>query len=337
MFGDDDDDIGAQPKDKQKVKLQKEVAKSGKKPTLFEDDENEESNENYEKDFQIKEQFQGRKGEKLMQLQSRFHNDTRFNMNANFIDDKDGSDGDEYSHKNDEHKSRNGKTSHDNDDNEDDERKWQYDILESVMGKKIRQDVPPKDAKKKYLLSIYYSQWDLFIVFIYLFRAPPSMLRFDPTRAEHTKFIEPAKKRPKKSESKMDEAKRRRIQEEEENEALPPVSMDQFYEVRGDLKKSMGTGGFSLLSMFGRATDTDKITGTHQPYEEKLIAKTHAKFIADLNPFKYDSSGDEADIDRAGKVQSTKVTNDVSKDIKSGAIWHETFFILKPNDERLTG
>lgn len=175
-------------------------------------------------------------------------------------------------------------------------------------------------------------------------RAPPSMLRFDPTRADHTKFVETAKKRPKKLDKDNTNAKRRRIDggnEEHDNDA-PPVSMDQFYEIRGDLKKSMGSGGFSLLSMFGRAGDGTGTTTTTNPndtkYEEKPISKNNAKFLVDLDPFKYDSSGDEADHEPKSKKKSHEggVADD-GKTTSNGSIWHESFFIFKPNDERLNG
>lgn len=166
------------------------------------------------------------------------------------------------------------------------------------------------------------------------------MLRFDPTRADHTKFVETAKKRPKKADKDDFNAKRRKLDEQDEQDE-PKVSMDQFYEIRGDLKKSMGSGGFSLLSMFGRSGDgagTTQTTETESKYEEKLIPKNNAKFLTDLDPFKYDSSGDEADIGtNSTKKAAGSGAEDASKTTSNGAIWHETFFILHPNDERLNG
>lgn len=166
------------------------------------------------------------------------------------------------------------------------------------------------------------------------------MLRFDPTRAEHTKFVEAAKKRPKKSDKDDSNAKRRRTDDDaEEHENAPPVSMDQFYEIRGDLKKSMGSGGFSLLSMFGRAGgDASTTTQNNSKYEETIIPKNNAKFLTDLDPFKYDSSGDEADHESNSKkkVKGIEATDD-GKPTSNGSIWHESFFILGPNDERLNG
>lgn len=169
------------------------------------------------------------------------------------------------------------------------------------------------------------------------------MLRFDPTRADHTKFVENAKKRPKKLDKDVLNAKRRKMDEgDEQYEDDPPVSKEQFYEIHGDLKKSMGSGNFSLLSMFGRTGDDASTTKTAEidsKYEEKLIARNSAKFLTDLDPFKYDSSGDEADDETKSK-QKTKRSEgaaDENKTTNNGSIRHETFFIHSPNDERRSG
>lgn len=163
------------------------------------------------------------------------------------------------------------------------------------------------------------------------------MLRFDPTRADHSKFVEPTVKKRKAKVNIKDESESKRMKTEGEYDDVevepnaPPVSMNQFYEVRGDLKKSMGGGGFSLLSMFNRSDNADTTTATEKPYEEKLIAKNGVKFLADFDPFKYDSSGDEAD-DKKHSAQSN-----ADNDTKSLGIKHESFFIFSSADERFAG
>lgn len=165
------------------------------------------------------------------------------------------------------------------------------------------------------------------------------MLRFDPTRAEHTRFVEPKVKKRKAKVNNEPESKRMKTEEEhqeyvelENNE--PPVSMEHFYEVRGDLKKSMGSGGFSLLSMFNRPAENDNsISAVDKPYEEKLIAKNGVKFLADFDPFKYDSSGDEADDDKKKTSTGSKQENDRKK----LSLKYEPFFILNSSDERMSG
>lgn len=168
------------------------------------------------------------------------------------------------------------------------------------------------------------------------------MLRFDPTRADHTKFVEPKVKKRKAKANNEPNSKRAKTEENFQHEVEaepvsnePPVSMDHFYEVRGDLKKSLGSGGFSLLSMFNRPADNiEQTITTEKPYEEKLIAKNGVKFLADLDPFKYDSSGDEADIDDKKKERAeTKV----EVHTKIPELKYESFFTQSLTDERLSG
>lgn len=146
MFDDGDDDAretASTENSPGNVRIPK--AKSVKKPSLFadNDDDEDDSMENYEKGFQIKEQFQGAKGEKLMRLQSRFQNDRRFNMDAKFLEDDKADDAEQGGQR----KPQNGQNA--NEEAGDNEREWQYDILESIIGKKIRPYEPPKDTKKK--------------------------------------------------------------------------------------------------------------------------------------------------------------------------------------------
>lgn len=168
------------------------------------------------------------------------------------------------------------------------------------------------------------------------------MTRFDPTRADHTKFVEPKVKKRKAKANNESESKRLKTEEvheeheerEEPENSEPPVSMEHFYEVRGDLKKSLGSGGFSLLSMFNRPTENvDSKPAADKPYEEKLIAKNGVKFLADFDPFKYDSSGDEADDDKK-KTDSDSKTESDSKKLN---LKYEPFFPLNSSDERLSG
>lgn len=75
-----------------------------------------------------------------MKLQSRYHGDSRFKLDAKFLeDDRDGADDDERPYQMD-----NEANNADND--EDDERRWQYNILEGVVGRKLYTAI---DSKKK--------------------------------------------------------------------------------------------------------------------------------------------------------------------------------------------
>lgn len=94
---------------------------------LFIDDNDEE--EDYSNDFRVKEQYQGEKGAQLLKLQSRFKNDKRFDMDSKFWEETGEGDGFQLEAAVDEGEA-----------DEDDERKWQYGILESVMGKRIQSE-----------------------------------------------------------------------------------------------------------------------------------------------------------------------------------------------------
>lgn len=110
------------------------------KPTLF--DEENEDDEEFTGNFEIKEQFQGEKGKKLMKLQNRYQGDSRFKLDAKFMDDDhDAEEDDDGGHAHDL-----SEETHPNND-EDDERKWQYNILEGVIGRKL--DTGTKESKKK--------------------------------------------------------------------------------------------------------------------------------------------------------------------------------------------
>lgn len=80
-----------------------------------------------------------------MKLQSRYHGDSRFKLDAKFMeDDHEMEDDDQQPYEMD------NEANVENND-EEDERRWQYNILEGVVGRKLYQS--PKDAKKKYEFS----------------------------------------------------------------------------------------------------------------------------------------------------------------------------------------
>lgn len=163
------------------------------------------------------------------------------------------------------------------------------------------------------------------------------MLRFDPTCEDHTKFVE-AKKR-KAPKQKEDKNPAKRFKDDGQNDdyynALPE-STDQFFNVSERLKSSIGQStGFSVLQMFGRGEANDQSNtalSKQSRYQEIPIAQNVAKGLVDLNPFSYDSSDAEDDVKKV-----TKNKNAVSAPIKSGKIWHETFFMLLPDDARFSG
>lgn len=113
-----------------------EKQSSEKKRNLFDDDDGSDNEHGFEGNFELKQQFEGKKGEKLRRLQDRFQGDSRFKMDSKFLEgDSDESETDETTTK------QNGqsvaKSSDDIETNESDERQWQLNILESVIGKKV--------------------------------------------------------------------------------------------------------------------------------------------------------------------------------------------------------
>lgn len=141
---------------KRKAKSQQQHDKN-KKPKLFDDNEEEENN--YAQDFKVKEQFQGAGGQKLFELQSKFKNDSRFQMTKQFLDEI---------AENEEIRKERKKIRKDlknwNEDG-DDERRQQLEILASVIGREVRDK---KQIEKE--------------------KIHKTMLRFDPTKKEHDKY-----------------------------------------------------------------------------------------------------------------------------------------------------
>ena len=149
MFDDDDDEgtstsvTTQSTKALTQAKIKEKIAKE-KKPSLFDDADDSDDEKGFEGNFEIKQQFEGKKGEKLRRLQDRFQGDSRFKMDSKFMDDGSGDESDT------EQKDQKS-TTKSNDDietNETDERQWQLDILEKVMGKKVSGNAPRETQKK---------------------------------------------------------------------------------------------------------------------------------------------------------------------------------------------
>lgn len=115
------------PEAKTLVDTEKQDPRTKIAKPLFDDDNDED--EDYSNDFRVKEQYQGERGAQLLKLQSRFKNDKRFDMDSKFWDET--GEGEDLQH---------AQVVNENEENGDDERKWQYDILESVMGKRIQSE-----------------------------------------------------------------------------------------------------------------------------------------------------------------------------------------------------
>lgn len=266
-----------------------------RKKALFEDsDEDEESQIN----FEVKEQFQGEKGQKLLRLQSKFKNDKRFAMDAKFLEDEEDKQSNE---KNEQKVKTNGEVTY------KDEKEMQYGVLESVLGVQIS-----KQPVNKELLS----------------KIQKGMLRFDPNQPEHNVFeikaSKPEKVIRKKAKLVFDE----KVATNDISE-IPAVSKSKFYKVTEDLKEvfQKDTGSFSLLSSYQNDVsypDSEVQDIQPQPTESSNL---NLKKLDDL--FKYDSSEEEENEvgnTEDGTEKDTQHTNNSEKRSLKPRVWSDPFF-----------
>ncbi|XP_066473616.1 nucleolar protein 8 [Tiliqua scincoides] len=186
-------------------RLKKELSTktSGK---LFESSEDESDTSGEEDDrFKIKPQFEGKAGEKLMHLQSRFGTDERFRMDARFLEsDSEQEDDSEKMEVNEK------------EENLALEKKKNLEILKNLLHLNIEPSKPSKQAANTMKFR------DI------------NAIRYDPTRQDHAMF----EKKPEVTEK---ESKATRKKKREEAEKLPEVSKEIFYNVAVDLREVLGS------------------------------------------------------------------------------------------------
>ncbi|XP_078105323.1 nucleolar protein 8 isoform X2 [Sander vitreus] len=175
-------------------------------PQLFGGSENEEDADEEEDGsrFDIRPQFEGQAGQKLMELQSRFGTDQRFRMDSRFLEEEE--DNEEASEKK--------KSVTEEEEALDEERKKNLSILQSVLGSSQQTCSSKTAGKAKTFRDV-------------------SALHYDPSKEEHAAF-----------ETKTDETKKEskaaRRKKREEAQKLPEVSKEIYYDVSGDLKAVFG-------------------------------------------------------------------------------------------------
>ncbi|NWR03786.1 NOL8 protein, partial [Paradoxornis webbianus] len=169
---------------------------------LFDSSEDEQEDTDDER-FKIKPQFEGKAGEKLLQLQSRFGTDERFRMDARFLESDSEEEAETKSLKADE------------DEELAAEKKKNLQILGSLLNINLEQPKPNKTATsvKKFK--------DI------------NALRYDPTREDHAVF-----ERKLSAPEKESKAKKKK---KEESEALPQVSEETYYDIAADFKDLFGS------------------------------------------------------------------------------------------------
>ncbi|NXM44072.1 NOL8 protein, partial [Gymnorhina tibicen] len=168
---------------------------------LFDSSEDEREDTDDER-FKIKPQFEGKAGEKLLKLQSRFGTDERFRMDARFLESDTEEEAETNSLKADEEEELAA------------EKKKNLQILGSLLNINLEQPKPNKTAMsvKKFK--------DI------------NALRYDPTREDHAVF----ERKPVATE-KESKAKRKK---QEESETLPQVSEEIYLDIAADLKDLFG-------------------------------------------------------------------------------------------------
>ncbi|NXM30109.1 NOL8 protein, partial [Oxyruncus cristatus] len=177
--------------------------KSAPRPSgkLFDSSEDEQDDADDER-FKIKPHFEGKAGEKLLRLQSRFGTDERFRMDARFLE-SDSEEEETKSLKADEEEELAA------------EKKKNLQILGSLLNINLEQPKPNKTATSAKKFK------DI------------NALRYDPTREDHAVF----ERKPSAAE-KESKVKRKK---KEESEKLPQVSEKIYFDIAADLKDLFGS------------------------------------------------------------------------------------------------
>lgn len=297
----------AEEDDEEEQKQKVETKPKQIKQQLF-DDADEEDEEDVQK--VVLPQHSGKKGERLVEMQSKQSLDPRFRITANFVGEEDEQEEEEDE---DEELETQEKSEEIN------ERNYQMGILEQVIGRKIdtsKTAEAAKAAKNK------------------------KMLRFDPGKEEHQKLLKVKVKEIGKEKAKLETAAK-------DAESAAPVSQSAFYVVTDTLKQSLKTRGegFSLLDMFGSSHEEAAIERQDQleklGKEKILVSKSNKLGLATVNPFSYDSS-DSEDDETGNPNEKTKQSQAKENEEpfkkpgkqKKSQIFMESFFIPK-NDVRL--
>ncbi|XP_051763922.1 nucleolar protein 8 isoform X7 [Ctenopharyngodon idella] len=329
-----------QPRSKKKSLFEDDSESDDQQPSTSKEKENKKSDGNKLFDsededdgaeddrFQIKPQFEGKAGQKLMQLQARFGTDSRFQIDSRFLEsDDETEDQDAAAPEKDEEQLL-------------EEKKKSLDILQSIL----KTSIQPQNTKKSKMFK------------------DVSGLHYDPTQEEHAAF-ESKTEMPKK-ESKAARRKKREEAEklpevskdiyfevsadlkevfgtskENQDEEEPKVSWDKEAEETEDIMTPMEvsftsnveahedtSGGFKF-SFFGEVASAETTTKTD---DYKIETLKGAKFSWQMDPRFQDSSSDEEGVDEVEEDQSasSKITEEPTPSKKS-------FFFFFQDDKRL--
>ncbi|KAK3512581.1 hypothetical protein QTP70_017213 [Hemibagrus guttatus] len=323
---DEDSDEGSGSEEKQILGERKLKKAEGSR--LFDSSEDEDDG-NEEDRFMIKPQFEGSAGQKLMELQSRFGTDPRFQMDAKFLESDD-----EEQEQDMEPQQTPGEQEL------AEEKKKNLSILQSVLNVSIQPSDTSKQATKGKIFK------DI------------SALHYDPSSETHAAF-ETKTDTPKK------ESKAARRKKREEAMKLPEVSKDIYYDVTTDLKEVFGMGkeienekkavtwdqdddndekkeevvhAFSFLSKQEAEPSSgfkfsffgdDAVTKTPTTDEYKVELIKGAKVPWQVDPRFQDSSSEEEEEEKEEKEEAALVTTTDQPALK------KKFFFFFEDDIRL--
>ncbi|KAM4583232.1 nucleolar protein 8 isoform 2-T4 [Fundulus diaphanus] len=174
-------------------------------PQLFADSEDDEEGDEEEDGgrFDIRPEFEGRSGQKLMALQSRFGTDERFRMDSRFLVEEEDE----------EEQTEAQESLMEDDEALEEEKKKNMSILQSVLGRSQQTSGKTAGKAKKF--------------------RDVSALHYDPSKEEHAAFET-------KTDETTKESKAARRKRREEAQKLPEVSKEIYFEVSGDLKAVFG-------------------------------------------------------------------------------------------------
>ncbi|XP_067360862.1 nucleolar protein 8 isoform X2 [Channa argus] len=266
---DDEASVNENSRVKEKVRLKP----SG--PQLFDGSEGEDDSDEEEDGgrFDIRPQFEGRAGQKLMELQSRFGTDERFRIDSRFLEED----------KKEEKESERKSSLNEEDKTLEEERKKNMEILQSILGSSQQTSIKTASKAKTF--------------------RDVAALHYDPSKEEHTVFES------KTEETK--ESKSARRKKREEAQTLPEVSKEIYYEVSGDLKAVFGptksdmTGGEEKTS-WDQEEEVEEDVEDEEPTQlSSLFSADPSEVKEELTGFKFSFFGD--DIERQSVETEYKV------------------------------
>ncbi|XP_017030243.1 probable RNA-binding protein CG14230 [Drosophila kikkawai] len=270
-----------------------------KKKDLFADDEEGEENEQV-----ILPQHKGKKGERLVEMQSKQSLDPRFRITSTFVEDDE-----EEEHEAEEEEQPEPVES---------ERQWQMGILEEVVGHKITgNDDKPAKGKK--------------------------MLRFDPAKEDHQKLVRQKQETPVKLKKTKDNTEAAAPAPAPVSKAAFYMVTDTLKEslnMRGEGFSLLDMFGKAPDEEVAKRQDQLEKLGQEKILVGKSSSSSKHLGLAALNPFSYDSSDSEDEEAKDAPRQEEEAANENQAPAKKKSkqkkpkIKMESFFIPK-NDPRL--